>query len=69
MVDGSRSKLDITMIDPSQTMISTVHKRLASNSWHKHNIRVINADAVDTRLCRALFRQISLKIGPFIFSN
>jgi ubiquinone/menaquinone biosynthesis C-methylase UbiE len=63
----SRSKLDLTMTDRSQPMIDIVHKRIEANNWQ--NIKVLTADAADTKLPSSHFTHIFLNFGPFIFAD
>lgn len=62
-----KSKLRLTMTDFSQPMIDLVHKRIEINNWQ--NVKVLTADAADSKLPSSHFTHIFLNFGPFIFAE
>lgn len=67
--DEAKKTLDLTMLDLSPAMVDLVSKRIESNNWQTHNVKVLHADAADTKLPSSSFTHIFLNIGPFIFPD
>jgi len=65
--DEAKGKMDLTLVDMALAMIDLVNKRVKANEWQ--NIKVVQADAADSKLPSSHFTHLFLNFGPFIFAD
>ncbi|KEF55254.1 uncharacterized protein A1O9_08908 [Exophiala aquamarina CBS 119918] len=65
--EEAKGKLDLTMVDLAPRMVDLVNQRIKVNEWQ--NVKVVLADAADSKLPSSHFTHIFLNFGPFIFAD